>query len=389
MNYKEFVADAMMNYESLPQETNELYKKHSIHIPFDLRDRFDHSSGEDIDAIEVPYAMRSEFDAVIGSGKCILNNRSIVTVKDSSKLGSRLLEDAAQDSAEDKYAAFINAYAKSTLFVDVPPGMHAKASILFAATRMPLNARVVISIGKDAELNLLELHESTAPGTVIGVMHETILQDNASAEINALHNENANTTVLCFFKDKLGVGANLKFNSVYNGGSHVRARNIVEAGAKNSSAEVNEIIFGSAAQKFDIDTHIINAASDTKTMLRSRAALMGTSRCVLKGFAKVAHGAKRSDSCIHERGMLLGKGARIDSLPDMSVDENSVRATHSSATSQIDSEEIFYLMSKGIDGGRVRKLIVNGFFSGCMEKIDNAAMRYIAMSRINEKLETG
>jgi Fe-S cluster assembly protein SufD len=390
MNYKEFVANAVENYDSLPQETNELYRKHYVHIPFELKDYLNHEDdGKGINAFgKERYAMRLGFDAVIGSSKHILNDSSLVTIKDSSKLGSRFLEDAMHGSEEDRYAAFINAYSKSTLFVDVPEGMHAKVSLRFIATGAPLNTRVIISLGKDARLNLLELYESVSSDTVIGVMHEARLQDNASAEIGSLHNENANTVVLCFFKDRLGTDSSLRFNSVYNGGSHVRVRNSVEAGARNSSADVNELVFGSAAQKFDINTRIINAASDTSTSLQSRAALMDTSQCMLKGFAKVAHGAKRSNSYIHERGILLDKGARVDSLPDMSVDENNVKATHSSATAPIGAEEVFYLMSKGMDDKSVRKLIVNGFFAGSIEKMENAAMREMTMSLINEKLET-
>jgi Fe-S cluster assembly scaffold protein SufB len=391
MNYKEFVADAVKNYDALPQETNELYRNHYVRIPFELRNHLDHGGGgKGSGALgkERPYAMGLRFDAVMGSGKHILNDSGLVMIKDNSKLSSRFLEDAMHGSAEDKYAAFINTYSKSTLFVDVPEGMHAKVNLRFIATGAPLNTRVVISLGKDARLNLLELYESAPSNAVIGVMHEARLQDSAFAEINSLHNENANTVVLCFFKDRLGAGSSLRFNSVYNGGSHVRVRNSVEAGERNSSAEVNELVFGSAAQKFDINTRIVNAAPDTGTSLQSRAALMDTSLCMLKGFAQVVKGAKRSNSYIHERGILLDRGARIDSLPDMSVDENNVKATHSSATAPIGTEEVFYLMSKGMDDKRVRKLIVNGFFAGSIEKIENAAMREMTMSLINEKLET-
>src|SRR5271157_3042443 len=109
MDYKEFVADAAKNYESLPQETCELYKKHYINIPFEL--------GE--------YAGRGT-----GSGDSSIQHHSkFVTVRESSKLAKRFLEDAARSSKGDKYAAYINAHSKSVLFVDVPEGVHAKVDL--------------------------------------------------------------------------------------------------------------------------------------------------------------------------------------------------------------------------------------------------------------------
>jgi Fe-S cluster assembly scaffold protein SufB len=387
MNYKEFVADAMMNYASLPQETNELYRKHYVHIPFELEGHLGRKDGgKSAGALagkNLP-DVGLKFDAVMCGGSQVLKDSSFVTIKDSSKLGSRSLEEAMHESAEDKYAAFVNARAKSTLFVDVPQGVHAEVCLRFVA---PLNVRVAISLGKGARLNLLELCESGQANTIIGMAHEAKLQDGAFAEINTMHNENAKTVALCFFRGRLGTGARLKFNAVYKGGSHIRARNRIEAGARNSCAEVNELVLGSEGQKFDIYTRMTNAAQDTSASLQSRAALMGTSQCILKGFARVEHGAKRSSSHIQERGILLDKGSRMDSLPDMAVDESNVRATHSSATAPIDTEEVFYLMSKGMDDRHARKLIVTGFFAGCIEKIENAAMREIATSQINRKLQ--
>jgi Fe-S cluster assembly protein SufD len=84
--------------------------------------------------------------------------------------------------------------------------------------------------------------------------------------------------------------------------------------------------------------------------------------------------------------MALDKGAKMYELPDMSVDENDVKATHSSAMSPVDPEAMFYLMSKGIDEREVRKLIVTGFFADGLSKIGDYTAREIAMSLIREKL---
>ena len=135
-------------------------------------------------------------------------------------------------------------------------------------------------------------------------------------------------------------------------------------------------------------TYIVNRGAHTSASLESKAALMDRSFCIMKGFAKIEKGATKAKSYVHERGILLDKGAKVDGLPDMSVDENDVKATHSSATAPVDPESVFYLMSKGIDEVGVRKLLVSGFFSNSMAKVQSSIMRELSMSVINSKLET-
>ena len=115
---------------------------------------------------------------------------------------------------------------------------------------------------------------------------------------------------------------------------------------------------------------------------------MDSSFCILKGFAKINKGATKAKSYVHERGILLDKNAKVYGLPDMSVDENDVKATHSSATSPVDPESVFYLMTKGIDEIGVRKLLVTGFFAESLSKMHNSIMKELSMSLINTKLET-
>jgi len=54
-----------------------------------------------------------------------------------------------------------------------------------------------------------------------------------------------------------------------------------------------------------------------------------------------------------------------------------VRCTHGAAISQVDKEEIFYLMTRGIPAKIAEQLIVNGFFKPVLDRIpmDNVRAR--------------
>ena len=290
---------------------------------------------------------------------------------------------------EDKYVAYIDAFADKCVVVDVPDGKKASINMLMLNSAKPLNVRLFITVGNNSVLNLFQYFGSEASAaSALGTIHEIQLGTGSEMEINALHNEDSNTVNLSFTKNVIGEDSQLRLNAVYCGASHTRVRNVIEATGKGSRVDANEIVFGSSEQKFDISTRIINRGAHTSASLESKAALMDSSFCIMKGFAKIEKGATKAKSYVHERGILLDKGAKVDGLPDMSVDENDVKATHSSAIAPIDPESVFYLMSKGIGALGVRRLLVGGFFSNSMAKVQSSIMKELSMSLINSKLET-
>ena len=383
-SYEKFVEEARMDYGKLPQETSELYKRHYIQIQKDLITLPDSPSKFSVADFGV------KFDAVLSNGRS--------TAADSRYIRIISMEEAIasdkyakfHNSADDKYVAYINACAKDAVVIDVPDNETVRLSIMASAAGAPLNSRMFIRVGDGANLTLLTYFASDSGDTnALGMINDISIGDDSNVEINSIHNEGNATIGIGFCKNSIGSRSHLRLNSLYNGTAHTRIRNFISAGGNESKVDVNEMVFGSSEQKFDINTFIINDAPRSSASLESKAALTERSFCILKGFAKINKGASKSRSYVHERGILLDKDAKVDGLPDMSVDENDVRATHSSATAPIDPEVVFYLMSKGITEAEVKSLIVAGFFAESLSRIHDSMMKEISMSLISEKLKKG
>lgn len=391
--HKDMVIEAMKTYEELPQERNELYKRNYINIAHDMKS-FENNTPADMESInkhvnELAAKLEVKFDVVLGSNGLATKQSEFVRIESPENAG-QTLEKQMHSISEDKYVAYINAKSDKLTIIEVPEGKSAKINMLVLNSNSPLASKIFVNLGKEAKLELFEYYGSlTDQQTASAVIHEIRSGDGSNLEFNALHNESERTIALAFCKARAGKGAHLGFNSVYIGASQTRVRNFIEADGNEGKLELTEIVFGSALQKFDISTQIINSAPHTNASLESKAALMGGSFCILKGFAKINKGAQKAKSYVHERGILLDKDSRIEGLPDMSVDESDVKATHSSATSPVDPESVFYLMSKGIEEGGVKRLMVTGFFANNLSKIKSNLMKMLSMSLINSKLEGG
>jgi Fe-S cluster assembly protein SufD len=82
---------------------------------------------------------------------------------------------------------------------------------------------------------------------------------------------------------------------------------------------------------------------------------------------------------------VLTDGARADSVPNLEIETGEVvGAGHASATARFDEEQLFYLMSRGIDPAEARRLVVRGFFAELLARIPVPELRErleVAMQR--------
>ncbi|MDQ1705674.1 MAG: Fe-S cluster assembly protein SufD, partial [Frankiaceae bacterium] len=87
------------------------------------------------------------------------------------------------------------------------------------------------------------------------------------------------------------------------------------------------------------------------------------------------------------RNLLLTDGARADSVPNLEIETGEVvGAGHASATGRFDDEQLFYLMSRGIDEGAARRLVVRGFFADVIARIGLPEIEHRLLAAVEDEL---
>jgi Fe-S cluster assembly protein SufD len=86
------------------------------------------------------------------------------------------------------------------------------------------------------------------------------------------------------------------------------------------------------------------------------------------------------------KGIMLSDKCRIHGEPKLIIDNNEVKAKHALAIGQMNKENLYYLMSKGISEKMAKRLIVVGFFNEVLVNIDDESQREDLKQRIEEKL---
>lgn len=84
-------------------------------------------------------------------------------------------------------------------------------------------------------------------------------------------------------------------------------------------------------------------------------------RVTVDGMVKIGKEARKTDSFLEMRILLLDKKSSAVAEPKLEIENNDVRASHAATVGKIDEEQIFYLNSRGVDTDEAKRLIVEGF----------------------------
>lgn len=115
----------------------------------------------------------------------------------------------------------------------------------------------------------------------------------------------------------------------------------------------------------EIDHRAGHAASDQvfRNVLDDRA------RSVFQGGVAVSPGAVGTNSRQSNRNLLLSRGARADSKPELRILADDVRCAHGATVGELDRNAMFYLVSRGVPPGEARNLLIRAFVA---EIVDGA-----------------
>ena len=144
--------------------------------------------------------------------------------------------------------------------------------------------------------------------------------------------------------------------------------NLLQSGA---NFENFSFVSGRKEQLFDQRTEQHHLAPHCSSNLLSKNVLQEEAKSIFAGLIKVDPEAQETNALQTNRNLLLSKEAEADSLPGLEILANDVRCTHGATTSRLDQEELFYLLSRGIDKKSAESLISLGFIEEIIGKVQD------------------
>jgi len=268
---------------------------------------------------------------------------------------------------DNKFAALNTAVWSGGSFIYVPKGVKVKtplqAYFRINSQNMGQFERTLIIVDEGAEINYIE--GCTAPTYTTDSLHsavvEIVVEKGARCRYTTIQNWSSNVynlvtkralakegAVMEWVDCNLGSKVTMKYPSVYLVGKHAHG-------------EVLSIALADKGQHQDAGAKMIHVAPYTSSLIMSKSICLNGGRSSYRGMVKIPKGSKGCKSNVMCDALILDSESRTDTYPYNYIDEDDVELGHEATVSRLNSEQMFYLTSKGLSEETASALIVSGF----------------------------
>ncbi|MEM7790407.1 MAG: Fe-S cluster assembly protein SufD [Verrucomicrobiota bacterium] len=185
-----------------------------------------------------------------------------------------------------------------------------------------------------------------------------------------------------------GRDAQVKNVAVNIGAERARYENQTRIEGPGADVKMYSLTVAEERQEFDQRTFQTHNAGNAVSDLLYKNALLDRSRSIFSGLIKVAEGAQQTDAYQTNRNLLLDPTAEANALPGLEILANDVKCSHGATTGNVDEEELFYLMSRGISKRTAMQLMVFGFFEEVISKVESEELAENLRELIRNKFES-
>jgi len=234
--------------------------------------------------------------------------------------------------------------------------------------------RHIIRLETGAKLTLLET--SLGDGAYL---HNPVTKIDVAAGATLTHVRLQNESLAAFHFSTLyaRVADDGTYDSfVLNLGARL-ARTEIHADLAGTAAatHLNAVQLLSGTQHSDITTIVRHDAPRGTSRQTVKNVLSGRSRGVFQGRVEVARRAQKTDGYQMNRALLLSPNAEIDTKPELEIFADDVKCSHGAAVGELDSEQLFYLRSRGIPDAEARSILIRAFLAESLDAITHEAVR--------------
>ncbi len=122
--------------------------------------------------------------------------------------------------------------------------------------------------------------------------------------------------------------------------------------------EVSGVFEVKKGERVVVVTDLVFLKPKTKGKVHVKGVVHGGGYLEFRGKIKIGKKAIGADGYLKQEILLLDPGAQAVAIPDLEIEQNEVKASHAAAVSTFDSEQMFYLMSRGFSKVEARDMIV-------------------------------
>lgn len=304
------------------------------------------------------------------------------------------VEATDYDPADERFTAMARAYATGGTVLIVPAGVHITLPLQTFFTASQATAvfpRTLVILGEGSRVTLLDgLLSLNFPTRAFGSGGaDLVLGEGAELTYVLLQQWGRGMEYFHHQRAVLGRDSHLTTINVALGASLSKATIESVLCSAGAASDMLGVVFGNGNQHFDHHTVQLHTVGNTTSDLLFKIALDGQAYSAYSGLIRIEPGAQKANAYQRNENLVLSRQARAETLPNLEIEANDVRCTHGATVAPVDTEQMFYLMSRGLTPRDANRLIVEGFLQPVLDRISAKSLREMVSANVDEKIARG
>jgi Fe-S cluster assembly protein SufB len=268
---------------------------------------------------------------------------------------------------DNKFAALNTSVWSGGSFIYVPKNVKVdiplQAYFRINTENMGQFERTLIIVDEGAYVHYVE--GCTAPIYSSDSLHsavvEIIVKKNARCRYTTIQNWSNNVYNLVTKRAIAHEGATMEWIDGNIGSKVTMKYPAVWMVGEHAKGETLSIAFAGEGQHQDAGSKMVHAAPNTSSTIISKSVARGGGRTSYRGLVLVEEGAYNSKSTVKCDALLIDDISRSDTYPYVDVRTDDVSMGHEATVSRVSDDQLFYLMSRGMNEDEAMAMIVRGF----------------------------
>lgn len=156
----------------------------------------------------------------------------------------------------------------------------------------------------------------------------------------------------------------------------------------NEAGEANlmSIYYGDGDRLIDLSYLMQHKGRRSKSSIQTKGALKDYAIKTFRGTIDFQPGASKSEGSEEEYVLLFDKKVKSNAIPLLLCSEDDVKGQHAASAGKVDSEKLFYMMSRGFNKEEAMKMIVEASFQPVIERVPIQELRDLINEEIKQRL---
>lgn len=281
------------------------------------------------------------------------------------------------------------ALMRDGVFIEIAAGAElaqpvAIVSLASGEEERALFHRSVVLAGAGAKATIIEISESAGPAAsqINGAIVFETGDESDVQHLRMVTRHVPETVQVLSLLATVGAQANFEsFALVCNAGT-LRQQHFVRYAGEHTQIGLRGVNLLGGTEHSDVTLVMDHEVPHGTSREMFKSIIGGEGTGVFQGKVIVRQHAQKTDGNMKSNALLLNDGATMFNKPELEIFADDVVCGHGATVAQIDGEQLFYLMARGLPRPQAEALVLQAFAGEAVEFVQDETLRGLVMAEI-------